>query len=140
MTNVSLQPGDRVVELAGVAKTVSIVSGATACGVTTWLSKRSWFFTAPAIVIGIICGIVLGFLVSRLLYKPSGGMTTVVKTGPASLPKTLFAGIVAVTITSLSIALCTAAVFSWPIFAATLTSLLCGIFIGVAFAALASLL
>lgn len=134
-----LQPGERVVELAGLAQSAAIFAGAVVGAITTWFSKRAWTASLAAFVVGGVAGFAVGFVVARIFYRNSGGMTTVVRVGSAALPSAFGASLTgaifsALVIAGLSILLVSAqaqSAFTW--------ALVCGALIGVMFACLASL-
>ncbi len=140
MPDLGLQPGERVVELAAVVRTAAIVSGAVAGVATTWLVRRSWWFSLAAFVLGAVAGFVVSQFVSRL-YRSADGQTVVARVGSTSLPATIPAGLaggvsVALVVGIAVILLLSAQSRAVPVLG---TSLGCGIVLGIIFACLASL-
>jgi hypothetical protein len=87
-----LNPGDRVVELASLAISAAVATGAVASAWILWLIKKSWVISAGALIAGGVIGFLVGQLVGRVFYR-TGGNTTVVKVGSAALPSTIPAGL-----------------------------------------------
>src|SRR5262245_2453771 len=96
-----LNSGDRVVELAGLAISAAVTTGAVASAWILWLIKKSWLISSGALVAGGVFGFLAGQLVGRLLYR-TGGNTTVVKVGSASLSSTIPAGLAGGVVTAIA--------------------------------------
>ena len=107
----NLNPGDRVVELAGLAVSVAVTTGAIAGAWLLWLIKKSWLVSAGALIAGAIIGFVVGQLIARILYH-SGGNTVVVKVGSASLSSTIRAGLTGGVVTGIVIGLLALLIFN----------------------------
>jgi hypothetical protein len=93
MSPQELQPGDRVIELAAVAVSAAVFTGAV-CGVClSWLTKKSWLVSVEALVTGLVTGWIAGESIAHLVYLTGGGNTKLVKAGVASLSATIPAGL-----------------------------------------------
>src|SRR5215471_9480392 len=99
-----LNPGDRVVELAGLLHSAAIATGAVAGAWLLWLIKKSWFVSLGALVGGAALGFLVAHVLSRLLYRTGEGHTTVVKVGAAALPSTIPAGLAGGVTTGVAVA------------------------------------
>lgn len=136
-----LNPGDRVVELAGLLHSTAIATGAVAGAWLLWLIKKSWIASLGALLGGAAIGFVVAHLLARLLYRTAEGNTTVVKVGSASLASTIPAGLAGGVTTAVAVVVLAVLIFgarnqTWTLFP---ISLGCGIVLGVAFACLGSL-
>ena len=136
----NLNPGDRVVELAGLAVSVAVTTGAIAGAWLLWLIKKSWLVSAGALIAGAVIGFVVGQLIARILYHP-GGNTVVVKVGSASLASTIRAGLTGGVVTGIVIGLLALLIFGAKSQASSLfgVAIGCGIVLGILFACLGSL-
>jgi hypothetical protein len=137
-----LNPGERVVELAGLLHSAAIATGALTGAWLLWLIKKNWLASLGALLSGAALGFVVAHVLARLLYRTAEGNTTVVKVGTASLVSTIPAGLLGGVATAVAIALVVVLIFSaWnqavPLFS---TALCCGAVLGVLFACLGSLL
>lgn len=135
-----LTPGDRVVELAALAVSAAVVTGAVAGAWTVWLIKRSWLASGGAFFAGAVLGFAAGQLVARVLYR-SGGNTTIVKVGSASLPATIPAGLAGGVTAAIAVGLLAMLLFGAKHQASSLfgVALGCGVVLGMLFACLGSL-
>jgi len=135
-----LNPGDRVVELAALAVSAAVATGAVAGAWIVWLIKKSWLGSAGALIAGAFIGFGVGQLVARILYHP-GGNTIVVKVGSASLSSTIRAGLTGGVVTGIVIGLLALLIFSAKSQASSLfgVAIGCGIVLGILFACLGSL-
>ena len=140
MPDSPLQPGERVVELAGVVQSVAIFSGAVAASLTSWFAKRSWAVSGISFVVGAFVGFLVGMAAARVFYRTADGMTTIVRVGSSSLPATIRAGLAGGVLTALVVAAGSVLFLSAPAQSAFTTSLVCGAVIGVVFAFLGSVL
>src|SRR4051812_29074037 len=84
-----LNPGDRVVELAALAKSAAVVAGALTAAVGAWLAGRPWPTSLGVLVCGGLLGVVIGLVVGRVLYRTADGQTSVVRVGRVALPVAL---------------------------------------------------
>src|SRR5438132_8017747 len=89
MPTQSLNPGDRVVDLAALVVSVAVATGAVTGALLVWLIKRGWLAAAAAFVVGAMIGFVLGSALARVSYRTGDRATTVVKVGSASLASTI---------------------------------------------------
>jgi FtsH-binding integral membrane protein len=136
-----LNPGDRVVELAALASSAAIVTGAVAGALVAWLIKKSWLVSLGAFFAGAALGFVVAQVVVRVLYRSADGHTAVVKVGSASLTSTIPAGLaggvtMAVLVAGLALLLFGAESQAASLFGAALG---CGVALGVLLAGLSSL-
>ena len=134
-----LQPGGRVVELAGLAQSAAIFAGAVAGAVITWFAKRAWTASLAAFVVGGVAGFAVGFVVARIFYRSTGGMTTIVRVGSSALPSAIGAGLAGAILSALVVAGLSVLLVSAQAQSAFTSALVCGALIGVVFACLASL-
>ena len=141
MTPQGLNPGDRVVELAALATSAAVATGAVASAWVLWLIKKSWLISAGALIAGGVVGFLVGQLVGRVLYH-TGGNTTVVKVGSASLSSTIPAGLAGGVVTALAVSVLAVLIFGARSQAASLfgVAIRCGVVLGILFACLGSLL
>src|SRR2546430_1476384 len=95
-----LNPGDRVVELAGLAISAAVATGAVSSAWILWVIKQSWLISAGSLIASAVVGFFAGQLVARILYQ-AGGNTTVVKVGSASLSSTITAGLIGGVVTGI---------------------------------------
>ncbi|HKQ50660.1 MAG TPA: hypothetical protein VJZ71_21495 [Phycisphaerae bacterium] len=136
-----LNPGERVVELAGLAISVAVATGAVSGAWILWLIKKSWLVSAGSLIAGGVIGFCAGQLFARILYK-TGENTMVVKVGSTSLSSTITAGLTGGVVTGVVIALLAMLIFSATNQASTLfgVAIGSGVVLGVLFACLSSLL
>jgi hypothetical protein len=136
-----LNPGDRVVELAGVVISAAVVTGAIAGALVVWLIKKSWLTSAGAFIAGAVLGFVVAKIVARLLYLTADGNTTIVKIGSASLSSTIPAGLAGGLASAVTVGLAALLVFGASTHEMTIFGIAigCGIVIGTLFACLGSL-
>ena len=135
-----LNPGDRVVELAALATSAAVVTGAVSSAWILWLIKKSWLASAEALIAGAVVGFLVGQLVGRVLYR-TGGNSTVVKVGSASLSSAIPAGLAGGVVTALAVAILAVLIFSAKSQAPSLfgVAIGCGMVLGILFACLSSL-
>lgn len=141
MPQQGINPGDRVVELAALTISAAVATGAVASAWILWLIKKSWLISAGALVAGGVFGFFVGQLVGRVLYR-TGGNTTVVKVGSASLPSTIPAGLAGGVVTAIAVGVLLLIVFSAKSQVPSLfgVAIGCGVVLGILFACLGSLL
>ena len=134
-------PGDKVVELAALATSAAVATGAVASAWILWLTRKSWLISAAALIAGGVVGFLVGRLVGRVLYHPNG-TTVVVKAGSASLLSTLRAGLTGGVVTALAIGLLAMLILSAKSQASSVfgVAIGCGVVLGILFACLGSLL
>jgi len=142
MATQGLNPGDRVVELAGLLHSAAMATGALTGAWLLWLIKKSWVASLGTLLGGAAVGFVVAHVLARMLYRTAEGNTTVVKVGSASLTSTIPAGLVGGVVTAVAVALGALLIFgaknqALPLFSVALG---CGVVLGVAFACLGSLL
>ena len=136
-----LNPGDRVVELAALATSAAVATGAVASAWILWLIKKSWLLSAGSLIAGGVVGFLVGQLVGRVLYHPNGN-TVVVKVGSASLLSTIRAGLAGGVVTAVAVGLLALLIFSAKSQASSVfgVAIGCGVVFGILFACLGSLL
>jgi hypothetical protein len=136
-----LNPGDRVVELAALAVSAAVATGAIAAAWILWLIKKSWLISAGALIAGGVVGFLAGQLVGRVLYHHNGN-TVVVKVGSAGLASTIGAGVAGGVVTALLIGLLAILLFGAKTQASSAfgVAIGCGAVLGILFACLGSLL
>jgi hypothetical protein len=141
MSSEGLNPGDRVVELAGLVISAAVATGAVAGAWLLWLIKKSWLMSTGGFVAGAAVGFGAGHLMARILYR-TGGNTTVVKVGAASLASTIPAGLAGGIVTAITLGVLVVLIFNARNQALSLfgTAVACGVIIGVLWACLGSLL
>src|ERR1700690_3316145 len=105
MPPAGLNPGDRVVELAGLLYSAAIATGALTGTWLLWLIKKNWIASLGALLCGAALGFVVAHILARLLYRTAEGNTTVVRVGTASLVSTIPAGLAGGVATAVAIAL-----------------------------------
>lgn len=105
MMQPQLKSEDRIVPLAGLARTSSIVAGAVNGAVLTWIAGRGLLFSGEALLGGALLGFVLGTIAGQILFPAPGGQVVVVKVGRPSLPVTLKAAIAGALLVSIAVAM-----------------------------------
>ena len=139
MTDKQLNPGDLVVELAVLAQSAAILSGAVAGAATVWLTSGSWSTAVAALFAGGFLGFMAGFLVARVLYRSGDGQTTVVRVGIQALSSAIPAGLAGGLSSVFVVGTAAILLYSVPVWMALIVALLCGALIGVGLAFAASL-
>jgi hypothetical protein len=129
------------VELAALANSVALVTGAVSGAWAVWLIKKDWPASLGAFFMGAAIGFGVAQVVARVLYRTADGNTTVVTVGSASLAVTIPAGLAggvttAGVVAGLALLLFDANGQATSLLAAALG---CGIAFGVLFACLSSL-
>jgi hypothetical protein len=142
MPQSSLNPGDRVIELAALAASAGTVAGAVTGAWILRLVVESWIAAAAGLCGGAAYGYLLGRRVGTDLYRTAEGLTTVVKVGRESFRSTIPAGLAGGLAASLSIALLAVLVHGGAGSAGELfgIAILCGCVLGGAVACLSSML
>ena len=137
-----LNPGDRIVELAGLVQSAAIITGAVTAAWLMWRIKRSWAASSAAFVAGAVLGYGMAQVVGRVLYRGADGQTTVVKAGIGALGSAIPAGLAGGLSAAVLVALLALVIFGSMDQATSLflVSLGCGAVMGVIVACLASLL
>ncbi len=134
-----LQPGDRIIALASCANGVALLVGAVASGITAWLAKHRLSVAALAVFGGAILGLIIGMVLSRILFPATQGNVVVVKVGTASLPQTFKAALGAAVPASILASILCALVLHAPIMQGVWPAVVTGSIIGICWALLASL-
>jgi hypothetical protein len=142
MSPEGLNPGDRVVELAGLLLSAAIATGALTGAWLLWLIKKNWVASLGALLGGAALGFAVAHVLVRLHYRTAEGSTTVVKVGSASLTSTIPAGLAGGLATAVAVAVIAVFLFgaksqAWTLFS---ISLGCGVVLGCLFACLGSLI
>jgi hypothetical protein len=135
----ALQPGDRVVDLAGLTQSAGLFGGAIVAAVSAWLAKRSVAWLVSALFIGAVFGFFIGNLVGRV-YRSAGDQRSVISVGAQALPSAIPAGLLGAIISALVMSSISVFVLKAPPQATFITAAICGVVVGVLFACLASLL
>jgi hypothetical protein len=136
----ALNSGDRVIELAALAISAAVATGAVSSAWILWLIKKSWLVSAGSLIAGAVVGFLAGQLVARVLYR-TGGNTTIVKFGSASLSSTIPAGLTGGVVTGVVIALFAILIFGARSQALSLfgVAIGCGVVVGILLACFSSL-
>jgi hypothetical protein len=137
-----LGPGERVVELGGLAISAAVASGAASGACAGWIVGQGWVEPVLGSVAGAALGYGLGRLVARELYRSDDGRVSVVRVGRESLRATLRAGLTGGLLAAVGIGVAAfllpgAMAQPLPILAAALA---CGAVLGGGFACVSSLL
>jgi hypothetical protein len=137
----NLNPGDRVVELAALAVSAAVATGAVSGAWVVWLIKKSWLASAGAFIPGAVIGFSVSQILVRLLYRTPDGKTTIVKIGSAALSATIPAGLAGGITTAVAVGLSAMLLFGAKSQALSLfgVAIGCGIVFGLLFAYLGSL-
>lgn len=101
MSNPTLAPGDRVVDLAASLRAAALVAGASACAVSVWVLKRSVLWALAALILGAIGGFGVGFVLGLVTFRAAPGQALVVKLGPGALAQVLKANLIGACISGL---------------------------------------
>jgi hypothetical protein len=96
-----LKSGDKVIALASVVRSVSLLSGGFSAGFVNWMVNYKFIIAAGYAFAGDIVGYLVGYVISRLLFPASKGRVRVIRAGMPSLPLTLKAGIIGAAAASL---------------------------------------
>jgi hypothetical protein len=94
MSDPSLVPGDRVVDLAALVRSSALLAGAVAAAISLWLLKQGALRLLTAAVVGGAVGFVLGSILGPAFFPASAGRLRIVKLGPGALPLALKAGLI----------------------------------------------
>ena len=134
-------PGEKVVELAALARIAALSSGAIGAATCVWGITRSWTMSSASFFAGAGIGLACVSVVSRILFR-SGGMTKIVKAGVAALPAAISAGLAGAIPTVVVIAAAAAPFFRAgdPSIGVFERALACGVALGIAFGCLGALL
>jgi hypothetical protein len=92
MSPETIRPGDRVIELAPLARTAGFASGLFAGILVTALAAGGPGLAMAFGGAGAVCGGIVGHILGRLRYR-QGGSRLVVKRGPSSLQIALTAAL-----------------------------------------------
>ncbi len=93
MPNATLNPGDKVVDLAGLLRSCAMVTGALTLPLALWILEQSIVWILAAVVAGGVVGILLGAVLGRAFFPAREGHVFVVKLGPGALPLALKAAL-----------------------------------------------
>jgi ABC-type antimicrobial peptide transport system permease subunit len=124
-----LQPGDKVVELGAMVRSVTIATGAISLALLLFLAKQSLSVCLAGFFIGAVSGLIIGLIISRLLHSDGKGNVNIVKALPENIPVTLsaaFKGALVQTVFVLVAFGLMGKIVSWPVavFAASGVNLL----------------
>ena len=134
------KPGDKVVNLAVLARTTGLIIGAITAAYTTWMAKNSVPLSGIALVMGATVGFFVGLLTGRILFPASKGYVITIKAGVSSLRSSLLSTMTSAIIISAILILVVAIIFKSNIFIAMSSGISIGVVIGILLALLASLL
>jgi len=142
MPGADFKPGERVVELGGLAITAAVISGTASGACVGWIVGQGWMEPVLGLLAGAALGYGLGQLVARHFYRTDDSTIAVVRVGSGSLPATLRAGLTAGLLAAVGIGVAAfllpgAMVHAVPILGAAIG---CGVVLGGGFACLSSLL
>ena len=87
-----IQPGDRVIDLASLARTSGVGGGLAAGILVTWIATGGLAYTLALGVVGALGGGIAGWLLGRLRYT-THGRRVVVKHGPSARHATVSAAL-----------------------------------------------
>ena len=93
MTHSELQPDDKVIELAALARSSAMITGAVLLEIAAWLIKLSFILCFAALVVGAVAGWLVGMIVGKCLYPAIAGRTVIVEAGRSALPATFKAAL-----------------------------------------------
>lgn len=93
MSDATLNPGDKVVDLAGLARSSAMITGAITLPLALWMLEQNVVWIVAAFVAGGVFGFVLGALLGRMFFPAREGHVFVVKLGPGALALALKAGL-----------------------------------------------
>jgi hypothetical protein len=93
MSNTTLNPGDKVVDLAGLVRSSAMVTGALTLPLALWILEQDIVWIVSAVAAGGALGFLLGALLGRLFFSAPGGQVWIVKLGPGALPLALKAAL-----------------------------------------------
>ncbi|OGV61826.1 MAG: hypothetical protein A2283_06335 [Lentisphaerae bacterium RIFOXYA12_FULL_48_11] len=140
MTETGLNPGDRVIELAGFTRSAAVIAAVISSGVVVWMAKHKAGLTAVCVIGCAIIGYAVGFVVARVLFPATGENVIVTKVGASSLPLTLKGGVLAAIAASLVVSTLCSIVMKSGIVVGLWPSLGIGLVVGIVWACLSSLL
>ena len=140
MTETGLNPGDRVIELAGLTRSAAVIASVISSGVVVWIAKHKAGVTVACVVGSAAIGYAVGFVVAKVLFPAEGGYAIVTKVGPYSLPLTLKGGITAAIAASVVTSILCSLVIKSGITVGLWPSLGIDLVVGIVWACLSSLL
>lgn len=116
------QPGDKVVELGAMVRSVTIAAGAISAALLLILARQNGGHCVVGFLGGAVTGFMTGLFLSRLLYTDGNGNVRVVQAAPENLPVTLRAALTGAgcqTVVVLVCLGCLGKIVSWPAAAST---------------------
>ncbi len=136
-----LTPGERVVNLSGLAISAAVVTSGVSSAWIVWVFRNNWLTSVGAAIAGAIAGFITARVVAEFVYHTPDGRITVVKAGGTSLSATIRAGLAGSMPASVVVAILGLVLFGASNHVAVLIGvpLGCSVLIGVVFACLASL-
>ena len=116
MSSPGLSAGDKVVDLARLARSSSLLAGAVASAASVWILKHSVLWSLTALVSGAAAGLALGWFLGRVSFPAGDGEVLVVRLGPGALPVALKAGLTGGVCSGIVVGAISAALSShaWP--------------------------
>ena len=97
MDPAQLNPGDKVISLAALTITTTIITGSVNAAIITWKFSQTWWLSIAAFF-AVILVWVLAKLVGSLVFTMEDTYIIVVKAGESALPSTLKAAFIGATI------------------------------------------
>ena len=97
MDPAQLNPGDKVISLAALTITTTIVTGSVNAAVITWKFNQTWWLSVAALL-AVILAWILAKLAGSLVFTMEDTYIIVVKAGESALPSTLKAAFIGATI------------------------------------------
>jgi hypothetical protein len=93
MSHATLNPGDKVVDLAGLARSSAMITGAITLPLALWVLEQNVVWIVSAVVAGAVIGFLLGALLGRTFLPTRDGQVLVIKLGPGALASALKASL-----------------------------------------------
>ncbi len=94
-----------MIELAALARSTALFTGAVLAIVLAWLTKHNILFCCGMLLAGAVVGWLIGMMAGQCLFPAAAGKAVVVKVGGSSLPAAFKAALSSAVLVSLVIAL-----------------------------------
>ncbi len=88
-----LQPGERVVDLGAMVRSVTMATGGISSALLLFLAKQNVGHCFAGFLVGAISGLILGLIFSRIFYTARDGNVHVVPAALQNLPVSLSAAL-----------------------------------------------